>query len=360
MAVAPAYSSAWTITADGYIFGQAGLPGEGGTVATGVLFRDRQVAVSHCDLPMFRQCTRLVTAVYDVSEPVPSPGPGLVGGFRDLAGEIGPNLPLEFVYGSKFPRMATPLGHLIAYGNSYVFYRADIDNWQALIACDGCGRGIATERHHFLSSLGPGPMWAIGVVRDIFPPFFYGAMGDISTVRLGVGDNPESSWTHAVMDVNSHFQIVGGRNVAGEAHATVTDGYLRLVGRGPGADTPTVDLNAAATLPAGLTRLNAANGINERGWIVGSGFGSPGCGTACTTPSAAFVLIPTPETPSWAPPGAPLGHIDTPTAGAVTTGEVAFTGWAVDNSGLAGVDVYRAPVPGELTALHDLVFVGMR
>jgi hypothetical protein len=54
----------------------------------------------------------------------------------------------------------------------------------------------------------------------------------------------------------------------------------------------------------------------------------------------------------------PIGVIDTPTAAAVVAGEVTFTGWAVDDSGMAGVDVYRSPLPGEPTQPNGLVFIG--
>jgi hypothetical protein len=60
----------------------------------------------------------------------------------------------------------------------------------------------------------------------------------------------------------------------------------------------------------------------------------------------------------FAPPGVPFGYVDTPAAGAVVAGEVAFTGWAVDDSGTVGVDVYRSPVPGEPTRANGLVYVG--
>jgi hypothetical protein len=39
-------------------------------------------------------------------------------------------------------------------------------------------------------------------------------------------------------------------------------------------------------------------------------------------------------------------------------GEVAVTGWALDDSGISGVDVYRSPFAGESTEANGLVFVG--
>lgn len=56
--------------------------------------------------------------------------------------------------------------------------------------------------------------------------------------------------------------------------------------------------------------------------------------------------------------GPPVGAIDTPVPMAVVAGEVAFTGWAIDDSGIAGVDVYRSPEPGEPTQPNGLVYIG--
>jgi hypothetical protein len=68
-------------------------------------------------------------------------------------------------------------------------------------------------------------------------------------------------------------------------------------------------------------------------------------------PSAAVVDSALPAAP-------PVGVIDTPAGSSIVAGEVAFTGWAIDDSGIAGVDVYRSPLPGESTAPIGLVFVG--
>jgi hypothetical protein len=56
---------------------------------------------------------------------------------------------------------------------------------------------------------------------------------------------------------------------------------------------------------------------------------------------------------------APIGSIDTPPPLAQVAGEVAVTGWAVDDSGIADVGVYRSPVAGEPTDPSGLVFIGM-
>ena len=54
----------------------------------------------------------------------------------------------------------------------------------------------------------------------------------------------------------------------------------------------------------------------------------------------------------------PFGSFDTPTNGSTVTGEVGITGWALDNSGVNGVDIYRSPLPGEPVQSNGLVFLG--
>ena len=58
------------------------------------------------------------------------------------------------------------------------------------------------------------------------------------------------------------------------------------------------------------------------------------------------------------PAGVPIGAIDTPAASAVVAGEVPVTGWAIDDSGVAGVDVYRSPLGAEPTSPNGLVLLG--
>lgn len=54
----------------------------------------------------------------------------------------------------------------------------------------------------------------------------------------------------------------------------------------------------------------------------------------------------------------PIGTIDTPAPLATVAGEVAFTGWAVDDSGIADVGIYRSPVAGEPADASGLILVG--
>jgi hypothetical protein len=54
----------------------------------------------------------------------------------------------------------------------------------------------------------------------------------------------------------------------------------------------------------------------------------------------------------------PAGAFDTPADNASVSGESAVTGWALDDVGIAGVDIYRSPMPGEPTQANGLVFIG--
>ncbi|MEP6592584.1 MAG: hypothetical protein ABJC51_02780, partial [Acidobacteriota bacterium] len=64
------------------------------------------------------------------------------------------------------------------------------------------------------------------------------------------------------------------------------------------------------------------------------------------------------QVPNYGASTAPLGTIDTPLPNASVAGEVGVTGWAVDDIGIAGVDIWRSPLPGEPTLENDLVFLG--
>lgn len=54
----------------------------------------------------------------------------------------------------------------------------------------------------------------------------------------------------------------------------------------------------------------------------------------------------------------PTGTIDTPAPDATVAGEIGVTGWAVDDIGIAGVDIYRSPLAGEPRDLNGLVPLG--
>jgi hypothetical protein len=58
------------------------------------------------------------------------------------------------------------------------------------------------------------------------------------------------------------------------------------------------------------------------------------------------------------PAGLPFGAFEMPAATSNVSGSVAFTGWALASAGIAGVDIWREPNPGETTQSNGLVFVG--
>ena len=56
--------------------------------------------------------------------------------------------------------------------------------------------------------------------------------------------------------------------------------------------------------------------------------------------------------------GIPFGSFDTPAAISNVNGAVPFTGWALASAGIASVDIWREPNPGEVPASNGLVFLG--
>jgi hypothetical protein len=57
-------------------------------------------------------------------------------------------------------------------------------------------------------------------------------------------------------------------------------------------------------------------------------------------------------------PGVPFGLVESPAQNATVAGELPFTGWALDDSGIASVGVYRGRVGAEPVQPNGLVFLG--
>ena len=55
-----------------------------------------------------------------------------------------------------------------------------------------------------------------------------------------------------------------------------------------------------------------------------------------------------------APLAPPIGTMDTPADGMIAAGEMAVTGWALDDAGVASVEIFRSPVAGET----GMIYVG--
>ena len=68
--------------------------------------------------------------------------------------------------------------------------------------------------------------------------------------------------------------------------------------------------------------------------------------------------LPLGETAAAAAASATVGVLDTPFHGAVVSGEMAVTGWALSALHVDAVRIYRSPVAGEPTGERGLVFVG--
>ncbi len=65
------------------------------------------------------------------------------------------------------------------------------------------------------------------------------------------------------------------------------------------------------------------------------------------------------DSPPPPPAGPPFGSFDTPASGSTgVTGAIAVTGWALDNTGVTKVQVYRDPMPGEPTRPNGKVYIG--
>jgi hypothetical protein len=91
--------------------------------------------------------------------------------------------------------------------------------------------------------------------------------------------------------------------------------------------------------------LRASSVLPSGAWSIVVYAHSSVSGTFNTTATVAVTL---------AANAAPFGAIDTPANGVTVAGEVAVTGWALDDAGVAAVDIHRSPVAGEA----GLIYVG--
>ena len=96
--------------------------------------------------------------------------------------------------------------------------------------------------------------------------------------------------------------------------------------------------------PSGYT-LTAPSALPPGAYTITVYAHSTAAGTFNATASVAVTLL---------GPTAPFGAVDTPANGATVTGEMAMTGWALDDVGVSRVDIYRSPIAGE----PGLMFVG--
>lgn len=104
-------------------------------------------------------------------------------------------------------------------------------------------------------------------------------------------------------------------------------------------DGRSFSVSVEGTLPVGVTTRTVVIASNDPSYRA----------------SPLTVVIRVPPAAASAPPA---GTFDTPVQNAVVTGEIGVTGWAVDDIGVAGVDIYRSPVAGERGDASGLVPVG--
>jgi len=195
---------------------------------------------------------------------------------------------------------------------------------------------------------------------SVLAPFLWNAAAEdpATQIYLIEGTNFETALRDLVTRLNnvpltlSRTSLDIGATATGAARTPAQT--VRVSGL-PG-ETPAWSITSA---PAYLDVTPSADG---RTFSVASKAGTYPAGTS----TGAIVV--TPAEPGYAPatltvtlrvalPGAsfsPVGVVDLPANDAIVTGEVAVTGWALDDIGLAKVRVYRRPVAPET----DLVFIG--
>ena len=92
--------------------------------------------------------------------------------------------------------------------------------------------------------------------------------------------------------------------------------------------------------------LTAASALPPGAYTITAYAHSTATNTFNVTASVAVTLL---------GPTAPFGALDTPSDGAIVTGEMGVTGWALDDVGVSRVDIYRSSVAGEPAGL---VYIG--
>ena len=112
-----------------------------------------------------------------------------------------------------------------------------------------------------------------------------------------------------------------------------------------GLSRPDVGANHGAQFTASGFSLRAPSVLPAGPWSIVVYSHSSVSGTFNATATVGVTLT---------GPAPPFGAIDTPANGVTVAGEVAVTGWALDDAGVATVDVFRSPVTGE----SGLVYVG--
>jgi hypothetical protein len=134
---------------------------------------------------------------------------------------------------------------------------------------------------------------------------------------------------------------VTGQSSAGSAFVDPGAGWLcRLSAIIPGVTVNSVTRTGATTATVNISTVNATAGLKSITMVNPDGQAAAG-------PPIFRVTV------NVAPP---VGVIDTPANGVTARGELGITGWAVDDGGLAYVDIMRSAVAGEPPG--SLIFLG--
>jgi hypothetical protein len=125
----------------------------------------------------------------------------------------------------------------------------------------------------------------------------------------------------------------------GSAFVDPGAGWLcRLWASIPGVTVNSVTRTGPTTATVNISTVNATAGLKAITMINPDGQAAASGGIFRVTINAA----------------PPIGYVETPANDATVRGEVAVTGWALDDGGLASVDVFRSPVGAE----SGLIFLG--
>lgn len=182
------------------------------------------------------------------------------------------------------------------------------------------------------------PQWSINEMHSgNFTQGQQGATGSIAVTNTGTG--PSSSLVAVTANPPSGLTIAG---MSGSGWSCLCGTICsRSDALGPGQAYPpiTISFNVASNAAAKLTTSVMVSG-----------------GSAAAAASAADTITVNQNSPP--PAGPPFGSFDTPAASSSGSGSVAFTGWALGPAGIAKVDLWREPNPGELASSNGLMYIG--
>ncbi len=188
---------------------------------------------------------------------------------------------------------------------------------------DGCDGTTIWTVQQFTDNLNS---YGLQVARTVGPP----PATPVSVSPAAVGSG--------VASVNL---MVTAASSNGSAFLDPGAGWLcRLSASIPGLTVNSVTRTGATTATINISTVNATAGLKAITMINPDGQTAASGGIFRVTINAA----------------PPIGYVETPANNATVRGEVAVTGWALDDGGLAAVDLFRSPVGAE--PANALIFLG--